>query len=29
MSQAGGRDPDELPDALETARTAIEHALGG
>ena len=29
MAQAGGRDPDKLPDALETARTEIERALAG
>ena len=28
MAQAGGRDPDKLPDALETARAEIERALG-
>ena len=27
MAQAGGRDPDKLPDALETARAEIERAL--
>jgi alanyl-tRNA synthetase len=28
MAQAGGRDPDKLPDALAAARAAIEAALG-
>ena len=28
MAQAGGRDPDKLPDALAAARSAIETALG-
>jgi alanyl-tRNA synthetase len=28
MAQAGGRDPDKLPDALETARAEIARALG-
>ncbi|HEY7622920.1 MAG TPA: alanine--tRNA ligase [Solirubrobacteraceae bacterium] len=28
MAQAGGRDPDKLPDAIEAARAAIVHALG-
>ena len=28
MAQAGGRDPEKLPDALATARAAIEKALG-
>ena len=28
MAQAGGRDPDRLPDALAAARAAIEEALG-
>jgi alanyl-tRNA synthetase len=28
LAQAGGRDPDKLPDALATARLAIERALG-
>ena len=27
MAQAGGRDPEKLPDALETARAEIERAL--
>jgi hypothetical protein len=27
MAQAGGRDPDKLPQALATARSAIESAL--
>ena len=27
MAQAGGRDPDKLPDALQTARAEIEQAL--
>jgi alanyl-tRNA synthetase len=27
MAQAGGRDPDKLPEALETARAEIERAL--
>jgi alanyl-tRNA synthetase len=29
MAQAGGRDPEKLPEALATARTAIEQALQG
>ncbi|HKH16530.1 MAG TPA: alanine--tRNA ligase [Solirubrobacteraceae bacterium] len=29
MAQAGGREPDKLPAALETARAEIERALGG
>jgi alanyl-tRNA synthetase len=29
MAQAGGRDPEKLPEALATARTAIEQALRG
>jgi len=28
MAQAGGRDPDKLPEALAAARAAIEEALG-
>ena len=28
LAQAGGRDPEKLPDALATARLAIERALG-
>ena len=28
MAQAGGRDPDRLPDALATARQEVEKALG-
>jgi alanyl-tRNA synthetase len=28
MAQAGGRDPDKLPEALATARAEIERALG-
>ena len=28
MAQAGGRDPEKLPDALATARAEIEKALG-
>jgi alanyl-tRNA synthetase len=28
MAQAGGRDPEKLPEALATARAAIEKALG-
>jgi alanyl-tRNA synthetase len=28
MAQAGGRDPDQLPDALAAARAEIERALG-
>jgi len=28
MAQAGGRDPDKLPEAIEAARAAIVHALG-
>jgi alanyl-tRNA synthetase len=27
MAQAGGREPDKLPDALATARAAVERAL--
>jgi alanyl-tRNA synthetase len=27
MAQAGGRDPDKLPDALAAARAEIERAL--
>jgi len=27
MAQAGGRDPEKLPEALEAAREAIVHAL--
>jgi alanyl-tRNA synthetase len=27
MAQAGGRDPDKLPEAIATARLAIESAL--
>ena len=27
MAQAGGRDPEKLPDALAAARLAIERAL--
>ena len=29
MAQAGGKDPDKLPDALAAARAEIERALGG
>jgi alanyl-tRNA synthetase len=29
MAQAGGRDPDKLPDALDAARAEIERALAG
>ncbi|HET6550627.1 MAG TPA: alanine--tRNA ligase [Solirubrobacter sp.] len=29
MAQAGGRDPEKLPDALAAARAEIERALGG
>ena len=29
MAQAGGRDPDKLPDALAAARAEIERALAG
>jgi alanyl-tRNA synthetase len=29
MAQAGGRDPEKLPEALATARAQIEKALGG
>jgi alanyl-tRNA synthetase len=29
MAQAGGRDPDKLPEALDTARAEIERALAG
>jgi alanyl-tRNA synthetase len=28
LAQAGGRDPEKLPDALATARVAIERVLG-
>ena len=28
MAQAGGRDPEKLPEAMEAARAAIEAALG-
>jgi alanyl-tRNA synthetase len=28
MAQAGGREPDKLPDALAAARAEIERALG-
>jgi alanyl-tRNA synthetase len=28
MAQAGGRDPDKLPEAIEAARAAVVHALG-
>jgi alanyl-tRNA synthetase len=28
MAQAGGRDPEKLPEALAAARLAIERALG-
>jgi alanyl-tRNA synthetase len=28
MAQAGGRDPEKLPEALATARAEIERALG-
>jgi alanyl-tRNA synthetase len=28
MAQAGGRDPDKLPEALEAARAEIERVLG-
>ena len=28
MAQAGGRDPERLPEALEVARKQIEEALG-
>ena len=28
LAQAGGRDPEKLPEALATARMAIERALG-
>ena len=28
LAQAGGRDPEKLPDALATARAEIEKALG-
>jgi alanyl-tRNA synthetase len=27
MAQAGGRDPDKLPDAIAAARAAIQRAL--
>jgi alanyl-tRNA synthetase len=27
MAQAGGRDPDKLPDALKSAEQAIRHVL--
>ena len=29
MAQAGGRDPDKLPEAIDAARAAIEAALAG
>jgi alanyl-tRNA synthetase len=29
MAQAGGRDPEKLPDAIAAARAAIESALAG
>ena len=29
MAQAGGRDPEKLPDALAAARAEIERALAG
>jgi alanyl-tRNA synthetase len=29
MAQAGGRDPDKLPDALQTAEDAVRRALTG
>jgi alanyl-tRNA synthetase len=29
LAQAGGRDPQQLPAALETAREAIQQQLGG
>ena len=29
MAQAGGRDPDKLPEALRTARAEVEQALAG
>jgi alanyl-tRNA synthetase len=29
MAQAGGRDPEKLPEALATARAAVEQALRG
>ena len=29
MAQAGGRDPEKLPEALATARAEIEQALAG
>ncbi len=28
MAQAGGREPDKLPEALDAARAAIAAALG-
>ena len=28
MAQAGGKDPEKLPDALAAARAEIERALG-
>ncbi len=28
MAQAGGKDPEKLPDALDAARAAIAAALG-
>ena len=28
MAQAGGREPDKLPEAIAAARAAIESALG-
>jgi alanyl-tRNA synthetase len=29
MAQAGGKDPDKLPDALAAARAEVERALAG
>jgi hypothetical protein len=29
MAQAGGRDPERLPEAIETARATIASALEG
>jgi hypothetical protein len=29
MAQAGGRDPEKLPQAIEAARAAISTALAG
>lgn len=29
MAQAGGKDAEKLPEALETARTTVQQLLGG